>query len=284
MNPADRQLSTSRHDRDAVGMTYVYPVISRRAGGVSLGVNLNPNNACNWHCAYCQVPNLVRGVAPDIDLACLGSELQSMLDDILHGDFMDRRVPEGCRRLCDVAISGNGEPTSCRSFDAVVAVISEIMEHSGLNIPLRLITNGSCVHKPHVQAGLSNMSVHHGEVWIKVDSVTDAGIRRINGIRLDEARLRQQVAMAANHCPTWIQTCMVAWDGQPPPAEEVLAYLQFLASLQQQHVPVRGIMLYGLARPSLQQEAVHLAALSSEWMEKMAARIRQLGFDVTLSV
>lgn len=265
-------------------MTYVYPVISRRAGGVSIGVNLNPNNACNWRCAYCQVPNLVRGVAPEIDLVCLGSELQSMLDNIQHGDFMAQRVPEDCRRLCDVAISGNGEPTSCRSFDAVVAVISEHMNNQDLNIPLRLITNGSYIHKPYVQAGLSTMSANHGEVWIKVDSVTDEGIRRINGVRLDEARLRQQVEVAANLCPTWIQTCMIAWDGQPPPFEEVDAYLQFLSRLKQKHVPIQGVMLYGLARPSLQQEAAHLTALDSAWMEDMAVQIRQCGFDVTLSI
>ncbi len=263
-------------------MTYVYPVISRRAGGVSLGINLNPNNACNWRCAYCQVPNLVRGVAPEIDLAGLGSELQTMLDNIQHGDFMARRVPEDCRRLCDVAISGNGEPTSCRSFDAVVAVIAEQMNNAGLNIPLRLITNGSYMHKPHVQAGLSTMSSHRGEVWIKIDSVTDEGIRRINGIKLDEVRLRAQVETAAQSCPTWIQTCMVAWDGQAPAAEEVSAYLQFLTRLKQDHVPLRGVMLYGLARPSLQ--AMHLTALDSKWMADMAVQIGQCGFEVTLSV
>ena len=282
--PANQQLSTNNHDRNAANMTYVYPVVSRRAGGVSIGINLNPNNACNWRCVYCQVPNLVRGVAPEIDLACLASELQTLLDEIQHGDFMTQRVPGDCRRLCDVAISGNGEPTSCRSFDAVVAIILEQMKKSDLKIPLRLITNGSYVHKPHVQAGLKQMSENHGEVWIKVDSVTDEGIRRINGIKLDEARLRQQVEIAANHCPTWIQTCMVAWDGQPPAFEEVSAYLQFLSSLKQGHVPLQGIMLYGLARPSLQQEAKRLTALDSEWMEGMAVQIRQCGFDVMLSV
>ena len=266
-------------------MTYVYPVISRRSGGVSLGINLNPNNACNWRCAYCQVPDLVRGVAPEIDMARLGAELQMMLDTILHGDFMMQRVPEDCRRLLrDVAISGNGEPTSCRSFDAVVAVISEHMRSSGLEIPLRLITNGSYVHKPYVQAGLSTMSSNHGEVWIKVDSVTDEGIWRMNGIKLDEVRLRQQVETVANLCPTWIQTCMVAWDGQSPSAKEVSSYLKFLVSLKKKHVPIRGVMLYGMARQSFQQEAKYLAALDSVWMESMAAEIKQLGYNVTLSV
>jgi hypothetical protein len=63
------------HNRSFIDMTYVYPVVSRRAGGVSVGINLNPNNACNWHCAYCQVPGLVRGAAPEIDLALLAREL-----------------------------------------------------------------------------------------------------------------------------------------------------------------------------------------------------------------
>jgi len=64
-------LSETNHDRDSAALRYVYPVISRRAGSVSVGINLNPNNACNWHCIYCQVPNLVRGAAPNIDLSIL---------------------------------------------------------------------------------------------------------------------------------------------------------------------------------------------------------------------
>jgi len=283
-----KQLSTRNHDRDAADMTYIYPVISRRAGGVSVGVNLNPNNACNWHCAYCQVPNLVRGVAPVIDLQLLRTELTAMLEDIRHGAFMAERVPEGCRKLRDIAISGNGEPTSCAAFDQVVEVIVDVMQQFGLSIPLRLITNGSYVQKAHVQRGLARMAEHHdhvrGEVWIKVDSVTDAGIQRINGIKLDAARLRKQVIAVANSCPSWIQTCMTAWDGQPPTEHELTAYIGFLNDLKRDDIPIRGILLYGLARPSLQDESAHLSSLDDVWMQITAERIRQSGFEVHLSV
>ncbi len=277
-------LSIHNHDRDAVDMTYVYPVISRRAGGVSVGVNLNPNNACNWHCAYCQVPNLVRGVAPAIDLQLLRSELSTMLEDIQSGTFMAERVPAACRKLCDIAISGNGEPTSCTAFDQVVSVIVELTQQFGLSIPLRLISNGSYVHKAHVQRGLVQMAEHGGEVWIKVDSVTDAGILRLNGIKLDAVRLRQQVEAVAKTCPTWIQTCMVGWDGQPPSEHEITAYTNFLTALKLNGIPIRGILLYGLARPSLQDEAVHLTALDNVWMQLTAERIRKTGFQMKLSV
>jgi wyosine [tRNA(Phe)-imidazoG37] synthetase (radical SAM superfamily) len=147
-----RALTTRNHDRDSAGMTYVYPVVSRRAGGVSVGINLNPNNACNWRCIYCQVPDLTRGGPPPMDLAQLEDELRRMLDDIVHGDFMLRSAPE-MRRLNDIALSGNGEPTSAPEFSNVVDLIGKVLADFDLigKIKLVLITNGSLAHKPQVQ-------------------------------------------------------------------------------------------------------------------------------------
>jgi len=280
------QLTVQNHNRDAMGMSYVYPVVSRRAGGVSVGINLNPNNACNWHCAYCQVPALVRGSAPEIDLDLLRDELHQLLHDIIQGDFMAKHVPEDCRILCDVAISGNGEPTSCRSFDAVVDLVLEVMAvfHLTGNIPLRLISNGSYVHKTHVQRGLHRMAENKGEVWVKVDSVTEAGIERINGVHADAALLYKQVKTVALVCPTWIQTCMLAWDGQVPTDIEVDAYLTFLKRLKDEKLPVRGVLLYGLARPSMQLEAAHVSTLGAAWMEAFKARVEAIGFAIKISL
>ncbi len=279
-------LNAKNHDRDVIGMTYVYPVISRRAGGVSVGINLNPNNACNWHCAYCQVPNLIRGVAPSIDLAVLYSELTTMLNNVMHGDFMQQCVPEDCRQLCDIAISGNGEPTSCKSFDAVVGVIVEVMHAFSLLgvIPVRLISNGSYVHKTHVQRGLHLMAANKGEVWIKVDAATDEGIARINGIDASAELLFKQVKCVAETCPSWIQTCMLAWHGDAPSEYEVDAYLAFLRRLKEENIAIQGVLLYGLARPSLQPEAAHVSVLDSAWMETMRDKIKAVGLPVKLSL
>jgi len=279
-------LSAKNHDRDAVGMTYIYPVISRRAGGVSVGINLNPNNACNWHCAYCQVPNLVRGVAPVIDLDVLRSELTAMLDDIMHGDFMQQRVPEDCRQLCDIAISGNGEPTSCQQFDVIVGIILEVMTAFSLLgvIPIRLISNGSYIHKTHVQRGLHLMAEHKGEVWMKVDAATDEAIARINGVDASAELLFKQVTAVAEVCPTWIQTCMLAWHGEEPSKDDIAAYVAFLGRLKEENVPIQGVLLYGLARPSLQPEAENISPLRSAWMEMMSRKIQAVGFPVKLSL
>jgi len=279
-------LNTRNHDRDAAGLTYIYPVVSRRAGGVSIGVNLNPNNACNWHCVYCQVPDLVRGSSPNIDISLLNSELSNFIDELFYGDFMQKHVPEDCRRICDVAISGNGEPTSCKQFDTVTDSIIHCLQDAGLleNIPVVLITNGSYVHRPQVQQGLEMMAAHNGEVWFKVDSATDEDIARINGVTLSPSQLRKQLEIAATSCPTWIQTCMFNWDGQPPDEAEVTAYLDFLTGLVRDAVPVKGVLLYGVARPSMQPEAERVSALDTGWMQDIQGRIEAVGLPVKLNV
>ncbi|MDQ6991995.1 MAG: radical SAM protein [Mariprofundus sp.] len=272
------------HDRDAAGLTYVYPVVSRRAGGVSVGINLNPNSACDWHCVYCQVPGLIRGRAPQIDLELLVAELKMLLDDILYGDFMQQRVDANCRQLCDIAISGNGEPTSCREFDAVVQAVVEMMVLYQLKIPLRLISNGSYAAKTVVQQGLKRMALSNGEVWVKVDSATAVGIQRINGVSLSPEKLFEQVKLMAQFCPSWIQTCMFNWDHEAPAEEEMDAYLGFLKRLKQDGVALRGILLYGIARPSMQPEGVHLSPLAKLSMEQLAERIGAMGYSVKLSI
>ncbi|MEQ1592922.1 MAG: radical SAM protein [Thiobacillaceae bacterium] len=287
-------LTPANHDRDSAGMTYVYPVVSRRAGGVSVGINLNPNNACNWACVYCQVPGLTRGTAPEIDLAQLEAELRALLTDIVHGDFMSERVPEGVRRLNDIALSGNGEPTSAREFPQVIELIGRVMADFDLTGPggnpekrtakLVLITNGSLIDRPRVQDGLKKMAALNGEVWFKFDAATAAGMRATNQTRISPDKQFERLAIAANLCPTWLQTCLFALDGAPPTATEQAAYLASLQRIQQESIPVQGVLLYGLARPSMQPQASRLSALSGEWLETFADKIRAAGLTVKVSL
>jgi Fe-S oxidoreductases len=279
-------LSVTDHDRGAAGLTYVYPVLSRRSGGVSVGVNLNPNNACNWHCVYCQVPDLKRGVSPPIDLGLLERELDAFLRSVLDGEFFGPEVPAAGSRIRDVALSGNGEPSSCRSFDAVVGVILDTLCREGLldQVKIVLISNGSYVHRSEVQRGLAAMAVHRGEVWIKVDAAGVDAIRRINGVSLSLRWLRAQIAIAAAACPTWIQTCMFNWDGRPPPDAEVAAYLDFLGALVRDGVGIHGVLLYGVARPSMQPEAARISPADAAWMQMLRDRIVDVGLKVRLSL
>jgi wyosine [tRNA(Phe)-imidazoG37] synthetase (radical SAM superfamily) len=279
-------LTPRNHDRDSAEMTYVYPVVSRRAAGVSVGVNLNPNSACNWACVYCQVPGLTRGSAPDIDLNQLEAELRAMLTRIVHGDFMQTRVPEDARRLNDIALSGNGEPTSARLFPQVVELIGRVMADFDLvgRIKLVLITNGSLVDRPRVQSGLGKMAALNGEVWFKFDSATASGMRTINQTRISPDKQFDRLVIAARLCPTWLQTCVFALDGTAPSEIEQTAYLAAVARIRQHGIPVQGVLLYGLARPSMQPQAGRLSPLPAEWLNNFAEKIRAAGLPVKVSL
>lgn len=271
------------HDRDAAGLLYVYPVVSRRAGGVSVGVNLNPNNACNWACLYCQVPDLKRGAAPDIDMARLESELRGFMADLLRGDFMRLRVPEEARRIVDVAISGNGEPTSAKEFPAVVELIGRVLAEEGLagQVVPRLITNGSLMGRKAVQSGIRALGELGGEVWFKVDGGSPERISAINGVPGDPLRVARHLALCAGLCPTWVQTCAFSLDGRGPTDGE---WADYLALLERAGVEkLRGVLLYGLARPSLQPGAERLSALPAEELQRLGDAIKTKGLTVKVS-
>lgn len=267
-------------------MTYVYPVISRRARGLSIGINLNPNNACNFRCIYCQVPGLTRGKAPKIDVNLLERELRELLDSVVNGDFLEREAPPGSRRLNDIAFSGNGEPTSAVELDVVAQRVGALLEEFELvgKIKVVVITNGSLIHREEVRGALATLRPLGGEVWFKLDSATAEGQAAINGNAAGVERTRRNLALSCELCPTWLQTCVFAVDGEPPAEREQLAYLDLVRWIRDAEHPIQGVQLYGLARPSCQVEAPRLSPAGREWIKAWAARIRKLEVEVRVSV
>jgi len=280
------KLSATDHSRDSAGLRYVYPVVSRRADGVSVGINLNPNNACNWRCIYCQVAGLCRGTAPALDLLLLEQELRGFLHELIHGEFMQRRVPETARRINDIAFSGNGEPTSAAEFAQAVELVGSLKQQLALptEIKLVLISNGSLMHRESVQHGLRRMAQLKGEVWFKLDRASETGMAIVNDTQISIAKVRENLAIASALCPTWVQTCWFALDQQAPTVQDENDYLDFLSYLLQSGSKLQGVLLYSLARPSLQAEAARLSALTEQQLEAFATRIRCLGLAVKVSL
>ena len=277
-------LTTENHDRDLEGYKYVYPVISRRAGGLSVGINLNTNNACNWRCIYCQVPNLVRGAPPPVSLPDLDFELKSFLKKVLVGNYLREEVPEGMRRLNDIAFSGNGEPTSSPNFSDVVELVAQTRSDLSVDASVKtvLITNGSLVHQKDVQLGIAQLKTITGEVWFKVDSVTKEGVARINDSPFSLSKTSSNLETAASLCDTWIQTCVFDFDGLPPSEHEQNSYLKFLRDVAL-NAKVRGVLLYGVARKSYQPEAPRISRLDLSWLESFSKKILDLGLAVKIS-
>jgi hypothetical protein len=148
------------------------------------------------------------------------------------------------------------------------------------DVKLRLITNGSLLHRLAVQDGIRSIGAEDGEVWFKIDRGTAAGFETVNRIGVDPARALTALDVCSTLAPTWVQTCWFALDGLPPGDAEENAYVELLRPVAQK---IKGVHLYGLARPSLQPDASRLGRLPEQEMAAFAARISALGIEVSLN-
>src|SRR5882757_9948128 len=93
----------ARHQRAFEANRFVYPVLSRRSGGISIGVNLNPDKICNFDCIYCQVDRTRQSETRFVELDALLAELDHMLGMVASGEIYEterfRETPAPLRRL-----------------------------------------------------------------------------------------------------------------------------------------------------------------------------------------
>ncbi len=282
MSVSKQYLSIHDHSRELSGLKYIYSVISRRAGGLSIGINLNVNNACNWQCIYCEIPNLTRGSPPPIELDVLENELRLFLYDIIHGDYMERNVAIEDRHLKDIAFSGNGEPTSATEFPQVILIVKKILQEYDLlhKIKIRLITNGSLMHEASVLKSIEMLEEINGEVWFKVDAASEETIKIINQVNLKPNQILERLLNTANICPTFVQTCIFMINGKSPNEKDIDAYIELINKAKK---IIKGVHLYGLARPSLQPRAKDLGRISEEELKNIAKKLIGLNIPTTVS-
>src|SRR5437899_10223557 len=74
--------------RDFLQNRFVYVVVSPRAQGLSIGVNLNVDAYCNFDCAYCEVDRRTPGRATELDLDALAAELETTLNQVTSGALL----------------------------------------------------------------------------------------------------------------------------------------------------------------------------------------------------
>ena len=282
MSVSKQYLSIHDHSRELSGLKYIYSVISRRAGGLSVGINLNVNNACNWQCIYCEIPNLTRGTPPPIELDVLENELRFFLHEIIHGDYMEKNVSIEDRHLKDIAFSGNGEPTSAEEFPQVILIVKKILQEFGLlhKIKIRLITNGSLMHQDSVLKSIELLKEINGEIWFKVDAATEETIKTINQVNLKPNQILERLLNTANICPTFVQTCIFMIDGKSPNEKDIDAYVELINKAKKN---IKGVHLYGLARPSLQPRAKDLGRITEEELQNIAQKLLNLNIPTTVS-
>lgn len=266
----------SRHFKDCI---YVYPVVSRRSQGVSLGINLNINNACNWRCVYCQVEGLVRGKPERIDLQRLKFELDIMLDWIVNGKFIQEYAPVGLQRFNDICLSGNGESTLSEDFVAVCEIIAELRKKYaiGTDVKTVLISNGSEILKESVQQGLKIISENNGELWFKIDRANHDAINLVNQVSIDLNGVIKRLKLASSLCTTYIQSCWFRVDEIEPAAELVSEFVDLMVQLKPY---IAGVLLYSTARNPALPEGNNISQVSPEFLTNLADQIARSGIIV----
>ena len=272
------KLSLVNHDRRIFKSKYIYPVVSRRADGLSIGVNLNTNSACNWQCIYCEVPNLKRGKPEPIDLALLKEELIYWLNQVINKDFLDKHTEPGTL-LRDIAFSGNGEPTAAKEFGAAVKIVMEQIHSFQLEskVTIRLITNGSYLDHSSTQKAWNQLENFNREIWFKIDAIDSIESKRINQINISKKSVVSNLKSSIKISPTIIQTCVLKINNELPSMQAINHYIEFLKPFENS---LKAIHLYSLARPTEQQTSNFIERLSYDELQSVADNIKQLNIPV----
>ncbi len=247
------QLHT-RHPRDFRENRFVYPVLSRRSGGISIGVNLNPDKVCNFDCIYCQVDRTSQATTRFVEVDALLAELDAMLGLVISGELFQApefaATPEPLRRLNDIAFSGDGEPTTYRNFDEIIAATAGVKAHRGAgDVKMVLITNASMFHRPHVERGLKILDQNQGEIWAKLEAGTDAFFQLIERTTIPFSRILENITAAARVRPLVIQSLFMRVHGEPPPEAEIEAFCDRLNEITSAGGQLKLVQIYTIARP-----------------------------------
>lgn len=264
------------HRRSYEDFYYVYPVVSRRSKGVSIGINLNPDKVCNFDCAYCEVDRITPARVKTVNLGVLEQELREMIRIYQNGKLFEHEpfasVDADRRRLNDIAFSGDGEPTTYKFFDLAVGIVNQVRLDSQLDpVKLVLITDATGLNRPAVRRGLDLMSRVPHEIWAKLDAGTEPYYKLINRSRIPFERVLESILECAKAFPLFIQTLFTRVNGQPIPEAEVQAYIERVKHIQANGGNLLGIQLYTIARPTPE---TWITALSAKEIDSIAAAIR----------
>ena len=246
------QLHT-QHERSFDDFKYVYPVLSRRSGGMSIGVNLNPDKVCNFDCIYCQVDRREQSETKFVGMKQLLEELGDLLPRVASGKIFQtdkfHDTPKKLQRLNDIAFSGDGEPTTYKNFDDIIAACAEVKQAAGLGkVKMVLITNASMLHRPHVERGLEILDANQGEIWAKLDAGTEAYYHQIERTPIPFQQILDNLTSAAKQRPLVIQSLFMCVEGEPPTPSEIEAYCDRLAEILAAGGQLSLVQIYTVAR------------------------------------
>ncbi len=263
--------------RDFLDNRFVYTVVSPRARGLSVGVNLNPDKHCNFDCLYCEVNRAEPARETHLDVNVMVMELERTLELVRSGRLREhsyyRNLPDELLKLSHVALSGDGEPTLCPNFvEAVEAVIHLRARGRVPFFKTVLLTNASFLDRLEVVEGL-RLFTPRDEVWAKLDAGTQDYLKRVNKADCTIEKIQENILRLARRRPIIIQSLFPAINGEGPPPSEIEAYVQRLKELKDAGAQIQLVQIYSATRPTPHSECGHLPLKT---LSAIARRVREV--------
>lgn len=242
----------SNHSRSFKENRYVYPVLSRRSKGISIGINLNPDKVCNFDCIYCQVDREVHPQETCVDIPRLLVELRDALDLVRTGRIFSMppfdNTPPSLQHLSDIAVSGDGEPTTFTHFYEVIKDIIHMKNSVSDNIKLVLISNSTGFNRAKVREALDLMYENNGEAWAKLDAGNEMYYKKVSRSNIPFEDIIRNITITARKHPLVIQSCFNKISNLPPSMSEIEVYVNAIKKIKEEGGSVRLVQIYTVAR------------------------------------
>ena len=264
--------------RNFLDNRFAYAVISQRARGLSIGVNLNPDKKCNFDCLYCEVnrDEVVRD--HQIDVKVMSAELQNLLSLVYENKLREvawfRNLPADLLQLKAVALSGDGEPTLCPKFGEVVREVVHIRSQGKFPFfKIVLITNTAGLSLPETRLGLQLLTTQD-EIWVKLDAGTQDYMNKVNRPDLTLRKVLANILIIARERPVIIQSLFPLIAGEEPPPEEIEQFVQRLHELKAGGAQIAMVQIYSAHRPPHHGDSCGHLPLKS--LSYIARRVREV--------
>jgi wyosine [tRNA(Phe)-imidazoG37] synthetase (radical SAM superfamily) len=271
------QGSAFGYPREFFGNRFVYAVVSPRARGLSIGVNMNPDKHCNFDCEYCEVNRLSPSRELCLDVDVMAGELERTLAMAVSGELQNfslyRDTPEDLLELRHVALSGDGEPTLCPNFlDAVRAVVHVRALGQFPFFKVVLLTNAAGLDIRDVQDGLKLFTTQD-EIWAKLDAGTQAYMDRVNHPGCPVEKILANILFTARQRPVIVQSLFMLRDHEGPTELEIDQYTERLRDLKNAGAQIPMVQIYSATRPMAHSGCGHLPL---KMLSRIARRVREV--------
>jgi wyosine [tRNA(Phe)-imidazoG37] synthetase (radical SAM superfamily) len=283
--PAPPRETAFGRPRDFLNNHFVYAVISARARGLALGININPDRLCNFDCVYCEVDRRAATTTMKLDVDAMAAELRRTILFVQQGKMRElpayRAVPDELLQLRHVALSGDGEPTLAPAFaDAIESAIG-IRALGGFSFfKMVLITNAAGFDRPDVANGLEHFT-KSDEVWVKLDGGTQEFVDKVNRPKTTLEKTLLNILALARQRPVVIQSLFAAINGEEPSYGEIRRYAQRLKELKSDGAQISLVQIYSAARPmSRATECAHLPLKTLSFIAQTVRNVAGLKAEV----